>query len=146
MTDPAESKSGRPVQVAFRCESCGARAATIAVAPQGVAFAGEPPLSAGAAQALFSSPRLAVLDFLGNRAWPVSTETGDRVIAALRQDPPNAELIGAVNREYAPFFCTRCSLSYCETHWSVQRVFDERGYDYSDGTCPQGHRARVDEH
>lgn len=63
------------------------------------------------------------------------------VVAAVRDAGQD---VGAVlyrlNKEYAPFFCASCGSSYCRTHWNLEPVFDNRGFDYYTGGCPVGHK------
>ena len=54
-----------------------------------------------------------------------------------------AAVLYELNKEYAPFFCAECGVSYCGTHWKLKPVFD-RGFDYYTGNCPVGHKKFID--
>ncbi|MHC1590612.1 MAG: hypothetical protein ACXQS8_00835 [Candidatus Helarchaeales archaeon] len=42
-------------------------------------------------------------------------------------------------------YCPECDKIYCRDHYVVQDFFDEGFYDYSMGTCPEGHSRIVDD-
>jgi hypothetical protein len=69
----------------------------------------------------------------------------EAVVAAVRQAGDNADaVLHDLNREYAPFFCRHCRLSYCKDHWRLKPIFDEAGFDYYSGDCPAGHPQFID--
>ena len=47
--------------------------------------------------------------------------------------------------EFAPFWCPRCELSYCDRHWTREVVVEDGFYDCTYGTCPAGHRRILDD-
>lgn len=48
--------------------------------------------------------------------------------------------------ESARFFCFDCERVYCDRCWQVEPpAFDDGFYDYTEATCPQGHRHIVDD-
>ena len=55
----------------------------------------------------------------------------------------------AVRTDYADFvafYCETCGQAYCDQCWRIGTpVFDEGFYDYTLGTCPQGHEQVVDD-
>lgn len=42
-------------------------------------------------------------------------------------------------------YCPKCDKIYCKKHYSVVEIWDEDFYDYSEGTCPKGHKRIVDD-
>ena len=50
-----------------------------------------------------------------------------------------------LDRDLAPFYCPECDLNYCSGDWNTSVIFDEDFYDYTEGTCPSGHRHKVDD-
>ena len=48
--------------------------------------------------------------------------------------------------DFVAFYCDDCGQVYCDQCWRVGTpVFDEGFYDYTLGTCPQGHEQIVDD-
>lgn len=46
----------------------------------------------------------------------------------------------------ARVYCRHCQLLYCWDDWSNKEpIYDEGGYDYTRGTCPQGHTGVIDD-
>ncbi|HEY6970738.1 MAG TPA: hypothetical protein VJA94_16125 [Candidatus Angelobacter sp.] len=42
-------------------------------------------------------------------------------------------------------YCPNCDKIYCRTHYNVIEQFDDGFYDCAYGTCPQGHRRKIDD-
>ncbi|MHA1339254.1 MAG: hypothetical protein ACTSRZ_04345 [Promethearchaeota archaeon] len=42
-------------------------------------------------------------------------------------------------------YCPECNKIYCKRHYSLEIVYDEGFYDYTMGTCPEGHKRIVDD-
>ena len=54
--------------------------------------------------------------------------------------------IRAADLDFIAFYCEACGQVYCDNCWSLGTpVFDEGFYDYTLGTCPQGHEQIVDD-
>ena len=50
------------------------------------------------------------------------------------------------NSDFVAFHCRECNRSYCERCWRIgPPEFDEGFYDYTSGTCPEGHEQIVDD-
>ena len=94
----------------------------------------------------FGPATIAVLDFLGNRAWPIYLESCEWAVRILSEHRPDARALRAGRWEFAPFYCETCEASFCERHWNPEPVMDAIYYDYTIGHCPQGHRQMIDEH
>lgn len=48
--------------------------------------------------------------------------------------------------DFVSFYCLACRRVYCDTCWQAgSPVFDEGFYDYTLGTCPQGHEQTIDD-
>jgi hypothetical protein len=48
--------------------------------------------------------------------------------------------------DFVAFHCAACNAIYCDTCWQLgPPVFDEGFYDYTLGTCPEGHEQVVDD-
>ncbi len=43
------------------------------------------------------------------------------------------------------FYCRECDKMYCEDHYSLSPVWEGGFYDYTDGTCPEGHERIIDD-
>lgn len=77
-----------------------------------------------------------------NWSMPLTPDTYQRVAAALRSNDPAA--LYALDKEYAPFYCTHCHDCFCALHYKLEEVWDEAGLDYWRGACPHGHRKFID--
>ena len=42
-------------------------------------------------------------------------------------------------------YCPECDEIYCYTHYNAQEFWDEGFYDYTKGTCPNGHVRDIDD-
>ena len=42
-------------------------------------------------------------------------------------------------------YCPDCDKIYCRKHYNVREIYDEGYYDYSEGTCPNGHNRIIDD-
>lgn len=132
----------------YLCGACGAVASTVTlVAP------GEPdPRMTPEADAppgldtLFSSvlPDSAMLSIDGGPASLSmgAASTAEMVLAVESGDPA---ALYAIWYEYAPFWCPRCGLSYCDEHYRSYPVFDEGFFDYIQGICPRGHQRKLED-
>ncbi len=44
------------------------------------------------------------------------------------------------------FYCPTCDKCYCGDHWRTRLVMEDFGwYDYTMGTCPEGHERMIDD-
>jgi hypothetical protein len=54
--------------------------------------------------------------------------------------------VRAEDGDFVAFYCQACEQVYCDNCWQLSTpVFDEGFYDYTLGTCPQGHEQIVDD-
>jgi hypothetical protein len=72
--------------------------------------------------------------------WETLTAFFDQLarhhFAAARQHDP----------DFMAFYCWTCGRAYCEQCWRIgPPVFDEGFYDYTSGTCPEGHEQTIDD-
>ena len=42
-------------------------------------------------------------------------------------------------------YCPDCDKIYCRKHYNVNVIWDDGYYDYSEGTCPKGHKRIIDD-
>ena len=108
----------------FRCRTCGAVAAEVRTERDGVAVEG-----------------------IGGTTWITAAGLPHRSIlrAIARADAPG---LFALNPEFVPCWCPPCAGCYCKAHWrlEVAGADDHPGwYDATYGTCPQGHRRKLDD-
>ncbi len=56
------------------------------------------------------------------------------------------EKLHGIDHYLVPFYCSKCRCCYCFKHWSACPSFDPDGgsYEYTRGTCPQGHTRLLD--
>ncbi len=127
----------RIVEAVFKCSLCGETAATVTLIPLDASHADV--LQPGVAT-------LVIADFIGRSREQVGGEREEPLRAALEEK--NAAALYELERLWAPFYCPRCRQAYCIHHWTVVPNFDDEFpgfYDSSIGTCPQGHRRKVDD-
>ena len=67
----------------------------------------------------------------------------DKAAAAIEAD--DAAALFAINPEYAPIWCPRCTASYCGDDYRSWVTFDEGFYDATYGVCPEGHERELDD-
>ena len=133
----------------FPCAACGNVAVTVTLVVPGQTdprLTPEPPGVPPGVDSIFSSafPDQAHLAIDGG---PVPVAHGfapmEKVAAAL--EAGDAAALFAINPEYAPFWCPRCSASYCDDDYRSWVTFDEGFYDATYGVCPEGHERELDD-
>jgi hypothetical protein len=127
----------RIVEAVFQCSLCGETAATITLIPRDARHADV--LQPGVATLVISG-------FIGRSREQVGGAQEEPLRAALEER--NAAALYGLEHLWAPFYCPRCERAYCIQHWTVMPNFDEDFpgfYDSSTGTCPEGHRRKVDD-
>jgi hypothetical protein len=77
-----------------------------------------------------------------NWSMPLSPTGYQQIAVALRSG--DLETLYALDKDYAPFYCTRCPGIFCALHYHLEEVWDEGGLDYWHGTCPYGHGKFID--
>ena len=126
---------------AFRCAECGEVACVIRMTPAGRPVDLGPPVGFVTYGADGAS-----VDLFGGTAWRrLDTDEFGRLQALVEENNPDAAAIRALDWELAPFLCRGCDLGYCWDDWSPSPVFDEGFYDETRGTCPRGHRQRIED-
>ena len=138
------------VTATFQCGTCDEVAATVTLVDPGQPdprLTPEPPDAPPGVSTIFSSvyPDRAQLAIDGG---PVSVTHGgltqtDGVAAALEDN--DAAALFAIDREFAPFWCPICRLSYCREHFRSWVTFDDGFYDATYGACPEGHQRKLDD-
>ena len=116
------------------CDRCGRAAAEFALLPASVKGEG-----------LFQDrDRLERTDFMG-----AVTRFGDAEELAALFDMVCRGDYGAArgaDADFVAFHCWECGKNYCQACWQIgPPVFDEGFYDYTMGTCPEGHEQMVDD-
>ena len=72
-----------------------------------------------------------------------SAETVSLFEALWRGDYAAADRI---DPDFVGFHCGDCKKIYCKNCWDIGPLqFDEGFYDYTSGTCPEGHEQTVDD-
>lgn len=116
------------------CAQCGRAAAELALLPAGT-------VSGGAAS---TRHRLERTDFMGSLTRFGSPSELTRLFEAICAGDYAAAR--GIDADFAAFHCRQCNLAYCDTCWRLSPpIFDEGFYDYTLGTCPQGHEQVVDD-
>jgi hypothetical protein len=116
------------------CANCGRAAAELALLPKGT-------VTAGAAS---TRDRLERTDFLGTVTRFGSAAELAQLFDTIRLG--DYEAARRIDTDFVAFHCRTCAAVYCEACWRLSApVFDEGFYDYTMGTCPQGHEQRVDD-
>jgi hypothetical protein len=125
----------------FRCAACVEPAGVVRATPAGAQADMGPPLGTITSD----QDGLIVDQFIGT-AWVAATRAVvDAVQALIDEDNIDPLALRGINWELAPFYCPDCQLNYCRNHWNTNIVFDESFYDYTMGTCPNGHQYMVDD-
>ncbi len=117
-----ELASQATAQAVFSCEKCDAIAGRL----------------------ILVGDHLAILGFVGSSGYRVRP----RSVAAVANAITERDLakLRSVEPEYAPFWCKTCRQSFCRDHWEPLDVtLDDGFYDATYGTCPNGHRQKVDD-
>jgi hypothetical protein len=130
-----------PGAVSFRCAACGELAGVVRAAPAGAAADMGPPLG----RTTSDRDGLIVDEFIGTAWVATSRVVVDAVQALIDEGDVDPLALRDINLELAPFYCPDCQLNYCRSDWNINIVFDEGFYDYTMGTCPQGHQYVVDD-
>ena len=134
------------ISATYLCGACGNVASTVTLVapgepdPRMTPEADVPP----GLDTLFGSvlPDSAMLSIDGGPAsLSLGAASTAKMILALESGDPAA--LYAINREFAPFWCPSCGLSYCTEHYRSYPVFDEGFFDYIQGICPKGHERNV---
>jgi hypothetical protein len=142
MDDVGRGRTIVTASATFACAACGNVAATVSLVEPGQPDPGDP---TDVGQILGSAfPDRARLSIVGG---PVPVTHGfppiERVAAAL--EAGDAAALFAIDYEYAPFWCPRCSASYCGDDYRSWVTFDEGFYDAAYGICPEGHERELDD-
>lgn len=141
--------AGSAIRATYICGSCGKVASIVTLVEPGhpdPGLAAAPPSFPPGVATVFRDlhPDDAQLSVVGG---PLSVTHGlvprDRAAAAIATGSPAA--LYEIDSEYVPFWCPRCSASYCRDHY-IPEVFNDMGfYDYTLATCPQGHTRKIDD-
>ncbi|MBI3240690.1 MAG: hypothetical protein HYZ49_00135 [Chloroflexi bacterium] len=116
------------------CDRCGRAAAEFSLLPASVKGEG-----------LWQDrDRLERTDFIGAVTKFGGAEELTALFEALRSG--DYEAACRFDIDFVAFHCWSCGKSYCEACWQIgPPVFDEGFYDYTLGTCPEGHEQTVDD-
>lgn len=126
----------------FQCRACGKTAGVLLLVPGDRVL----PARGGKTQ----SPQdgggtLITRGFGGEGRSRVEVKDATALVEAIRvRDAREIQRLGGA-RLWAPFFCWRCGACYCQAHWKSVAHFDEGFFDYTEGTCPEGHRQKLDD-
>ncbi len=129
-----------PVAATFPCAVCPG-SSTVMLLPPGVP---DLPFFDGR---LFES-------LIGDEGWrlaidgpvrvTISPVIGHEAVATALQHG-DAEMLAAIDPEYASFWCRRCRACYCRDHLPGAPEFDRGYYEATYATCPAGHRITLDD-
>jgi hypothetical protein len=116
------------------CDCCGRAAAEFALLP-----------ASAEGEGLFHDrDRLERTDFMGTVTKLGGGEELAALFEAIRRG--DYETARQFDVDYVAYHCWECGKNYCQACWSVgPPVFDEGFYDYTMGTCPEGHEQMVDD-
>ena len=129
------------LSASFVCAACTRPAATVQLIPPGLPdprFSPEPPGVPPGIASIFIEHYRVSIDGGPVTVTHVASQAAQSAVHAA--DP---EALYSLDREFAPFWCPKCRDCYCETHWSLEEIYDEAGWDYTLGTCPRGHRRKL---
>jgi hypothetical protein len=131
----------------FFCGACRKRAATVTLVPAGQPDPrltpepkGAPP---GVSKLGIKYARLSIKGGPASFTIGIADAQAESVRAALLAR--NASALYAIHYEFAPFWCPSCQRSYCKEHYVSFPTFDDGFYDATYGTCPHGHRRKLDD-
>lgn len=125
----------------FRCAACGEPAGAVR------ATLAESPVDMGPPLGIITSDQDGVIidQFIGTAWVAMGRQAVEAVQALIDAGDVDPAALRGINWELAPFYCPDCQLNYCRNHWNTNIVFDESFYDYTMGTCPNGHQYMVDD-
>lgn len=125
---------------------CGQTAAVVELIPKGAVYAdGRKDILHELDSGFSGRGTFRVRDFLRHANYSVAVADYEAVATVVCGETDDvAAALYRRDKEYAPFFCAECGYSYCGTHWKLNPVFDECGFDYYTGCCPVGHRKFID--
>ena len=133
----------------FPCAACGKVAATVTLVEPGQTdprLTPEPPgVPPGVGSILSSAFRDQAHLSIDGGPVPVTHGFVPVEQCAVALDAGDAAALFAINSEYAPFWCPRCSASYCGDDYRSWVTFDEGFYDATYGVCPEGHERELDD-
>ena len=132
---------GQGAAASFRCAACGEMAAVVTVARAGTIVDAGPPVG----RLSYDRDAVVVDYFLGTACQFAGPATLDAVEEIVTSTAPDPVTLRGLDWELAPFYCPECDLNYCGADWNTSVIFDEDFYDYTEGTCPSGHRHKVDD-
>lgn len=125
----------------FACAACGQPAGVVR------ATLAESPADIGPPLGITTSDRDGVIvdEFIGTAWVAMGRSVVEAVQALIDAGDVDPAALRDINWELAPFYCPDCQLNYCRNHWNTNIVFDESFYDYTMGTCPNGHQYMIDD-
>jgi hypothetical protein len=138
-------QSGASAQ--FFCGKCGKKAATVTLLLPGQPDPRLTPEPKGAPPGISKLgsefARLSIDGGPASGTTMVVAANAQSVAAALLAE--SASALYEINYEFAPFWCPSCQCSYCREHYAAIPTFDDGFFDAIYGTCPQGHRRKLDD-
>lgn len=127
--------------VSFLCAACGELAAVVRATPAEAPADMGPPIGITA-----SDHDGVIIDHFIGTAWVATSRAALEAVQSLIDDGSvDPRALRDINWELAPFYRPDCQLNYCRNDWDTNVVLDESFYDYTMGTCPQGHQYMVDD-
>lgn len=82
------------------------------------------------------------------RRFSIARGRGDPAVASALDGNglnPLHQLLEDERYDGLDFYCPECDQLFCEDHWDLEPYFDEGFYDFTEGTCPKGHKRIVDD-
>ncbi len=136
------------IEKTFFCAKCGNAATTILLLPAGVhrpaADATEiVELPLGLPGGSANSSCLIIDGVTCQNQCRLAESSLPAVKRALEHEDSAA--LYAMDSEYVSSFCPACGYHYCRQHWEQDVAFDDGFYDCTYGTCPAGHKRKLDD-
>ncbi|MDP7025242.1 MAG: HD domain-containing protein [Kiritimatiellia bacterium] len=111
------------IPLIFKCAKCGAEAGRITAIPD--------------------EKRLVVEGIICDFSTQPDSERFPKQLEQVRSGDTEAFL--GEDGGWTQSYCRHCEKFYCRKHWDTGVVYDDGFYDYTEGTCPEGHRIKLDD-
>ena len=132
---PEHAPLTEPRRLTIPCARCGRTAVEVALLPASTPEQGPPRLA---------KDRLVRSGFLGLVHLYQPADSLPSLYEAIASGDYAAAR--SFDSDFVAYHCRACGQAYCQRCWRLDPpVFDDIFYDYTEGTCPAGHRQMVDD-
>lgn len=137
-----------PIEKTFLCAECGAPATTILLLPTGATRPAADvteivDLPVGLPGGSTESPCMIIDGIVCQNQCRLEESSLPSVKRALEYEDSAA--LYALDSEYVSSFCPQCDCHYCRSHWEQESRVRRWVYDCTYGTCPAGHKRKLDD-